>query len=1824
MRNKLYTFIPGFNPLSASFRHVSLAVLGLLLFPAFLTAQNGNAFKLETFAECEGFAGRGVYTASFGYNNPTNSTIDLTSWTSVVEFFVLNETTGEYELDPSRTFVGQKVFPVGTAEADFNPVEFFEGEKVVWSIRLESNNNDKAIIAEIDYTQCTLLVPPIDPGWPAVSKTDGVLRPELASLATNYALDAVATLAFADASPVYDIKDDSVRITAVTLSPRGTASYADALSFLESLGFNLTNDYEPLKITGWLSIDRLFDVDPRTDLYNYARAAETPIGLNELTGNQVRTQGDTAQGTFYVRGGYSVFGEDVKVGVISDSYDFKGEAAGDIAAGELPGPGNPDGYTNPIDIVVDNPNGGTDEGRAMLQIIHDIAPEADLAFHTGFLGAGPMAQAIRTLQADGCDVIVDDVTYTTEPWFTDGIIARTVDSVAAEGVTYITSAGNFGERTHEAVFQGIAPPPASGLTGEAHDFSGTGDALLEISVSQGFHYLAIQWEDTYFSTGQTENPGTAIDLDIYLTDENGVPLFGLNHDNTAGDPYEILPFTVNVPSTTANIMVVNASGPVAQPFRFKIIAFRVVPGFAFNEHQTNSLNNSTVTGHANAAGAFTVGAVLYSNTPSYGEPNPTAASFSSRGGLLAEGGQDRMKPNIMAPNGVNTTVDLGGIDLEGDGPSNFFGTSASAPHVAGAAALLQSAWLKFQEENLSAEDTKTLFTSNALDMNVPGYDVVSGSGLLQADQVLLSFANPNPVLALNPLVYDEENVTPGEEEFVLTVKGNYFNEQTTVYLRDQPLETTFVDGQTLTAIVPAYEGNPAIFAESISLTNSGLDGITQDTAYFSDPILTPITISADFQTRPYGTINPEFTYTVTGLPEGVVFEDLGFPEIVMTTTAELESPVRSAAYPILIEFASEPSVGLGELYDWTLESGELVVTNLPVTITPEPLTITYGESISGQDVSYIYDMNGEIIQNLGGAFVNIGGAFVNLGGAFVNTFLGNYESSISETVAMANLGGAFVNLGGAFVNSNFLATQSAIDNGRLLEDGTRVVDVNAEDLDFVANQVFGNFLGGAYVNAEPSVDGRGGTGITQMSNFGGAYVNFGGAFVNDVPFTDPDLEVFANLGGAFVNLGGAFVNLGGAFVNLGGAFVNLGGAFVNLGGAYVNEVEDENGDTQAVAGIKGGFLIYSPEDISSITLRPIVLFNVDGEQTYIDKPDVGTYTIYPPTLIDDVATNTVIEYGQSTLTVEQAPLTITTLVDAASITFGDAVPNITFDAPGLVNGDVLADLVNGEVTYVLDKPYPESGVGTYTATFDLSNLATPQNYDITLVEVTFEVLPAPLTITADVQDADNQITFGDAFPEVLAIIDGYQAGDSEATFASLISFTPTDYTDVGTYVVSPEVNLSNPAFGNYTVTLVSDELEVLQAPLSVATILSASTITYGDAFPTVTPDFTGLVRGDEILSAQERETTIATVTFSPASYTDAGTYTITPSVTLLSDNYILGTVTTAELSVLPATLTVVADDLTIRFGDVPNYTATVSGFTRGDTYSSVFGGTEVAFTITPEYTNVGTYALTPSLPAPTNYVLSFVDGIFNVLDPTNGTKQVNPTLDCVQPDPDGLGYIAIFVWENRNRFDVFVPEGELNQIVPDNPGTLFDDSNIPTLFAANSVGTWEMPFDGQDLKWILSSKPGGGQGTAQVKDAPAGSKNCSTVFQALPENQPMDAADGLETAPVTSDDKARSTDTESRYGLSTAPSFGSAEAPITVQAWPNPTQGQLQLRFTDERVRPENVQVFDILGKMHTFRVLDHQPGQSMELDLSRLPKGQYIVRVRFGDQAHALKVIKW
>ncbi|MCS5497062.1 S8 family serine peptidase [Cnuibacter physcomitrellae] len=145
------------------------------------------------------------------------------------------------------------------------------------------------------------------------------------------------------------------------------------------------------------------------------------------------------------RAAFGVDGSGITVGLMSDSFDVSRGVTSwqdDVAAGVLPGPGNPCGDEQPVEVLREGAGGGADEGRAMAQLVHGIAPGARLVFATDGGNVDTAADAVRALAAAGADIIVDDVSPTGELIYQKTALSLAIEQVRSEGVLYLTSAGN--------------------------------------------------------------------------------------------------------------------------------------------------------------------------------------------------------------------------------------------------------------------------------------------------------------------------------------------------------------------------------------------------------------------------------------------------------------------------------------------------------------------------------------------------------------------------------------------------------------------------------------------------------------------------------------------------------------------------------------------------------------------------------------------------------------------------------------------------------------------------------------------------------------------------------------------------------------------------------------------------------------------------------------------------------------------------------------------------------------------------------------------------------------------------------------------------------------------------------------------------------------------------------------------------------------------------------------------------------------------------------------------------------------------------------------
>lgn len=521
------------------------------------------------------------------------------------------------------------------------------------------------------------------------------------------------------------------------------------------------------------------------------RAVKFTTNSRSVEAGSVTSQGDTTHRADLARSQFGVNGSGVKVGVISDSVDFLSASQ---ASGDLPSKV----------VVLTGQSGvpGSGEGTAMLEIVHDLAPGAELYFATAFGGPAGFAQNILNLRAAGCDIIVDDVIYFNESPFQDGVIARAVNTVTDNGALYFSSAGNSGNKndntsgTWEGDFVdgGPADPVVGGgSTGVLHSFGGA--TYNAVTPGGSSRRADLFWADPL--------GGSTNDYDLYVLDSSGANVVSSSTtvQNGSQDPYE----NVDDLAVGERLVIVKAAS--------------AAPRFLHLDSGRGRLQFSTDgcgRGHAAATNSFSTAAVdvhtAYPNPYSGGSANPvekfstdgprrvffhangqpiTPGDFSSTGGAV------RQKPDIAAADGGDTSV---------PGFKPFYGTSAAAPHAAAIAALVKS-----YNQALTASQIRTLLKSTALDIEAVGVDRDSGSGIVMAFDALQGVPTTQQPAALlvltNQISGGNGNgvVDPNECNFlslVLTNRGTAMVTRVEATVSSATPGVTVLGGKTSFADVP--------------------------------------------------------------------------------------------------------------------------------------------------------------------------------------------------------------------------------------------------------------------------------------------------------------------------------------------------------------------------------------------------------------------------------------------------------------------------------------------------------------------------------------------------------------------------------------------------------------------------------------------------------------------------------------------------------------------------------------------------------------------------------------------------------------------------------------------------------------------------------------------------------------------------------------------------------------------------------------------------------------------------------------------------------------
>ena len=517
-------------------------------------------------------------------------------------------------------------------------------------------------------------------------------------------------------------------------------------------------------------------------------------------------------------------GAGITVGVLSDSFNTAylntssppaTTAEQDVATHDLP----------VVHVLRDFP-GGTDEGRAICQIIYDEAPQCGLAFATADSSEVGFANNIVALRTQaGCDVIDDDVGYFDEPVFSDGIVAQAVNTVVnsttlpGKPVIYLSSAGNDGNNGYRNYYRNLSDQEVrkAGNHGNLKLVSNPNSPnYLDPALTAGGWYnwnpnggsepstivsspgppsdvyaLFLQWDDLF-----DQDHGITTNYNFLVFDQEGNYLPSVssttNSFEKVQEPFQAIGY-LNL-GTNYQIAITKTTetdpkaGKIPPTHQIAIYSayFDVSSNLTGKYFNPNSPPVPNIYGHPAAESAIAVAAYDFNWKPAppyqpqldnYTSPGPVTIYFDAKGHRLSVP-ETRLKPEVAGVDGVITT--FFGYPYY-NYPFAFFGTSASAPTVAGVVALMLQAaggpdsldadTVRRALENSATPRTSTPQMAQGLGANQSGFVAVTalGQSYFGTDYLTLNyFGVPGQSIeswtingAAPGLVYDTTKFAPG-------------------------------------------------------------------------------------------------------------------------------------------------------------------------------------------------------------------------------------------------------------------------------------------------------------------------------------------------------------------------------------------------------------------------------------------------------------------------------------------------------------------------------------------------------------------------------------------------------------------------------------------------------------------------------------------------------------------------------------------------------------------------------------------------------------------------------------------------------------------------------------------------------------------------------------------------------------------------------------------------------------------------------------------------------------------------------------------------------
>jgi len=458
-----------------------------------------------------------------------------------------------------------------------------------------------------------------------------------------------------------------------------------------------------------------------------------------------------------------VTGTGVTVGVISNGVS---NLAASQARSELPA------------VTVISAGSG-DEGTAMLEIVHDMAPGAALAFHATGGGTAGHVTAVQNLVAAGINVIAEDLAFDAEPAFQRGVVATARENAAAGGISVHSSSGNRG-MNHAARVPAVGT--GSGPDGHGGPFTNCpiaplntvaiapgGDTTFDVVLGAGSRFT-LQWSEPR-AIFPTAGAGGFTDLDLYIMDAAGTTCLATStaaQGGGAGDTIEQVTTPAALAGTAAKIVVnvFGATGAAAPP----ILDLRWRGTQSETDTPTRASSNDpdkNYTGLAFSIGAVNAASGGLEGFSSAGPVNLTLTTVCPGGaypcaaGVAGPAPQQFQGLDFLGADGVSISgvgnFGSGTCPAVNQGDCRFFGTSAAAPHTAGCDALVR----QLVGANAAPATIRARLASTAVDFPPAGEDSTTGAGQVDCFAALLppKALCQNRTVTTNPGVCTAANVS---------------------------------------------------------------------------------------------------------------------------------------------------------------------------------------------------------------------------------------------------------------------------------------------------------------------------------------------------------------------------------------------------------------------------------------------------------------------------------------------------------------------------------------------------------------------------------------------------------------------------------------------------------------------------------------------------------------------------------------------------------------------------------------------------------------------------------------------------------------------------------------------------------------------------------------------------------------------------------------------------------------------------------------------------------------------------------------------------------